>query len=98
MPKNLVETEGQQMTLQYGAYAFRAGLARLCARMRIHTPTRPGTHMHARTHAQACTRRPICNTYCFSTATMVRRTRLTVTLYVHCLYCLNSSQLMVLEN
>jgi len=30
----------------------------------------------------------ICNTCCFSTATMVARTRLTVTLYVHCLYCL----------
>jgi hypothetical protein len=29
----------------------------------------------------------ICNTYGFSTATMVARTRLIVTLYVHCLYC-----------
>jgi len=28
-----------------------------------------------------------CNTYCFSTATMVARTRLIVTLYVHCLCC-----------
>jgi hypothetical protein len=27
----------------------------------------------------------ICNTYCFSTARMVMRTRLSVTLYVHCL-------------
>ena len=27
----------------------------------------------------------ICNTYCFSTAAMVARTRLSVTLYVHCL-------------
>jgi len=27
----------------------------------------------------------ICNTHCFSTATMVARTRLNVTLYVHCL-------------
>ena len=29
----------------------------------------------------------ICNTYCFSTATVVVRTRLNVTLYVHCLSC-----------
>jgi len=29
----------------------------------------------------------ICNIYCFSTATMVVRTRLNVTLYVHCLSC-----------
>jgi len=26
-------------------------------------------------------------TYCFSTETMVTRTRFKVTLYVHCLYC-----------
>ena len=32
----------------------------------------------------------ICNTHCFSTATMVVRTRLDVTLYVHCLSCLLS--------
>ena len=29
----------------------------------------------------------ICNNYCFSTATVVAWTRLSVTLYVHCLYC-----------
>ena len=39
------------MTSQYGAYALRAGLARLYTRIRMHTPTRLGTHMHARTHA-----------------------------------------------
>ena len=39
------------MTSQHGADALRAGLARLYARMRMHTPTRPGNHMHA----QACT-------------------------------------------
>ena len=32
----------------------------------------------------------MCNTYCFSTATMVMRTRLFVTLYVHCFCCLYS--------
>jgi hypothetical protein len=29
----------------------------------------------------------ICNTYCFSTATLVTRPRLNVTLYLHCLCC-----------
>jgi hypothetical protein len=29
----------------------------------------------------------LCNAHCFSTTTMVARTRLTVTLYVHCLSC-----------
>ena len=50
-----METKGPQMTSQYGAYALRAGLARLYARMRMHTPTRPGTHMHARTRKHAHT-------------------------------------------
>ena len=51
IPKNVVETEGH-MTSQYGAYALRAGLARLHALIRMLTPTRPGTnmHAHARTH------------------------------------------------
>jgi len=30
-----------------------------------------------------------CNTYCFSIATMVTQTRLSVTLYVHCVYYYN---------
>jgi len=32
-------------------------------------------------------KQPSCNTYCFSTETMVARTSLCVTLYVHCLSC-----------
>ena len=40
------------MTSQHGAHALHAGLARLQALMRMHTPTRPGTHMHARKHTQ----------------------------------------------
>jgi kynurenine formamidase len=75
MSKNTVETEGPQMTSQHDAYALSAGLERLYARMRIHTPTHPGTHIHARTHArkqaQAYSHRPICNKYCFSTAKIV---------------------------
>jgi hypothetical protein len=49
MSKYVVETVGPQKTLQYGAYALRAGLARLYARTRKHMPTRPVTHMYART-------------------------------------------------
>ena len=77
MPKNMVENERPQMTSQYGAYAFDAGLARLHVHARAHAPGYP----HARTH------RRISNTYSFSTATVVTRTRLDVTLYVHCPSC-----------
>jgi hypothetical protein len=45
MSKNIVETEGPQMTSQYVAYALRAGLARLYARILMHTPTRSSTHI-----------------------------------------------------
>ena len=38
MPKNVAETEGPQMS-QYGAYALRAGLARLYARASMRTET-----------------------------------------------------------
>jgi hypothetical protein len=53
MSKNWVETEGPQMTSQYGVYALHAGLARLQALMPMHTI--PGTHMHARTRIHAHT-------------------------------------------
>ena len=43
------------MTSQNGAYAFHAGLARLYARMRVHTPTRTDTRMHAHTRKNAHT-------------------------------------------
>jgi hypothetical protein len=46
------ETEGPQVTSQYGAYALHAGLVRLYTRIHMHTPTRPDTHMHASTHTQ----------------------------------------------
>ena len=39
MSKNIVETEGPQITSQYGAYALRAGIARLYAPIRMHTQT-----------------------------------------------------------
>jgi hypothetical protein len=43
------------MTSQYGACALRAGLARLYARMRMHTLTRPGAHTNVRTRTRAHT-------------------------------------------
>ena len=52
MSKNMVETEAPQMTSQHGAYALHAGVARLHARTRSHTPTRPATRMRARMHTQ----------------------------------------------
>jgi hypothetical protein len=70
------------MTSQYGAYALRAGLARLYARICLQHPR--ARVRNARTHAQECTHRPICDTYYFSTATVIPRTRHLVTLYVHC--------------
>ena len=53
--KNIVEEKGPQMTSRYGAYALHAGLARLHVRMRMHTPTLSGTHMHARTRMRTQT-------------------------------------------
>ena len=53
------------MTSQYGAYALRAGWARLYARMRMHKPMRPGARTHARTRKHA--HKPICNTLLFHT-------------------------------
>jgi hypothetical protein len=44
-----------------------------------YTLTRLGTHTRIRTHTQ------IYNTYCFSTVTLVSRTRLSVTAYIRCL-------------
>ena len=75
MSKTLVETEGPQMTSQYGAFALHAGKARRRARTRMHMPT------------QSRTRRPIYNTYWFCTATMIRE-RASVLLrctYIACL-------------
>ena len=83
MSKHFLETEGPQMTSQCGTYPLRAELARL----NVCACTRPRARVPPRTHEPACARRPICNTYCFSTATAVSWTRLIVTLYVHCLSC-----------
>jgi hypothetical protein len=77
---------------QYGG-ALRAGLVRL--HVRKHTPAPVHQYLHSHTHQRARThthththtRIEMCNTYCFSTATVVSWTRFSVTLYVHCLSC-----------
>ena len=75
------------MTSQYGAYALRAGLARLYARMRTHTPTCPGTHMHARTRKHAHTNQYVI-LIAFPQQQWFRERASVLRLYIHCLYCL----------
>ena len=43
------------MTSEHGACALHAVLARLYARMRVHTPMRPGNDIHARRREHAHT-------------------------------------------
>ena len=69
MSKNVMETHGPQMTSEYGACALHAGLIRVHAR---NAHAHPRIRVPTRTHAHACTHRPISNTYCFSTAMMIR--------------------------
>jgi hypothetical protein len=84
MSKNVVETEGPQMTSQYGAYALRAGKTRLHSRMRTHTTTPPGTHTHARTRMNTQTSKWFLLLFHSNSDS---QTRLDVTSYVHCLSC-----------
>ena len=88
MSKNVVEPERPQMAIwrHVAWWISRATLAQAHAR----APTITHALVHALTQARARTHThtfKICNTYCFSTANMVSRTLLTVTLYVHCLSC-----------
>jgi hypothetical protein len=66
----------------------RAERATTIWRIRVACWITKATHPHTHTHA-------VCNIYCFSTATMVARTRLIISLYVHCLYCLNAKPVAV---
>jgi hypothetical protein len=78
MSKNVAKTEGPQMTSQYGTYELHAGKARLHACTCMHTPTRPGTPTHTQTNMQ-------CLLLFHGNNDL--RTRLSVTLYVHCVSC-----------
>jgi hypothetical protein len=75
MSKN-VELEGPKMKTEYGACALQAGYVRLHARM------------EAPAHTRAYIHKEICTIYCYSTATMVTRRRLGVTLFVLSLFLL----------
>jgi hypothetical protein len=77
---------GAQMTSQYGSCALQAWKARLHARTLMHTPTHLGTSKLARTHAR--THIPISNTAFHGNSDC--RTRLNITLHVHCLCCYSS--------
>ena len=63
---------------QYGGYALHAGFSWLYARMRMHTPTRPGTHMHAQIKCIILTAFPQQQRFC-ERALMLRYT------YISCL-------------
>ena len=70
MSKN-VEPERPQMTTRHGAYALHAGKTRLHAHPHAYAPgnSRAPTRAQTNTH----THTEICNTYCFSMATMIRK-------------------------
>jgi hypothetical protein len=75
--KRSVHPRGPQIMSQYGAYALLLdlqGYMQSCAR------TRPRARVPTCTHARA--HRPISNTYCFSTATMIRE-RASMLRYAH---------------
>ena len=83
--------------------ALHSGLVMLDARMHMPAPVRPHphartnlhanehararAHTHTRTHTHTHTHTKKNVRHCFCTATMVSWTRLSVTVYVHCLSC-----------
>jgi len=75
---NWVVTRWQWLFYMYTKYEI--GMLDNYAYTYIHTYT----HTHTHTHTLR-----MCNTYSFSIATMVARTRLDVTLHVHSLSCCN---------
>jgi hypothetical protein len=83
MSKNVVEPERPQTIWRLRVAYWISKVRRAHANARARAPTPPPPHPPTHTHAQ----REMCNAYCFSVATMVLGTRLSVTLYVHCLSC-----------
>jgi hypothetical protein len=82
------------MTSRYGAYALRAGLAKLCARMRMHTATRPGTHMHARTRKDAHTGQYVILTALPQQQWFRERGSVLRYTYIACIVCIKSYLLL----
>ena len=87
MSRNVMKTEGTNITSQYGAYAFNAGEAMIYERKRMRTLTRPGTHIHVSTQACASNQTQVkINTHYYSTVTMIRdRASLLHYTYIACL-------------
>jgi hypothetical protein len=81
----MVEPERPQITIWRRLACW---IIRLHAQVHDRAPM--PTHARARTHTYTLR---IYNTYCFSTATVVTRTHLNVTLHVHCVSCYYSRQL-----
>ena len=86
MSKNMVEPEKPYMTIWRRVACWISKATRVQAHARTSAPT----PTHALT--QARTQTEICNTYCFSMATLISLTRVNVTLYVHCLDCLSCTE------
>ena len=78
MSKNIVELERPQMTIWRRVACWISTVTHAPERAR--SPATPYTH--------ACMHAELCNTVCLSTATVVLKTRLSVTLYIHCLSCI----------
>ena len=55
-----------------------------CITKATHTRALARVHTHTHTHTHTL---KICKTYCFSTAIIIARHHLNVTLYTHCLSC-----------
>ena len=97
MSKSVVEHEGPQMAMWLRAACLISKATRAHAHPSTHAPPHAGAYVHALTRARTDThsQTEICNTYCFSTATMVSWTLPIVTLYVNCLsffvFCSRSS-------
>ena len=84
MSKNMVEPERTPTIwrLRVAYWISKPTRSQAHARARAPKTTHPLTHTHTHTHAH----RNMCYLF-LSTATMVSRTRLIVTIHVHCLSC-----------
>jgi hypothetical protein len=80
MSKNLVETRGATNDVKIWRIRVACWISKAIC-------TYAHAHAHAPGHALTHTHTQICSTYCVSTATLVSGTRISVTVYVHCVSC-----------
>jgi hypothetical protein len=69
MSKNLVETERPQLTIQYGVYDIQCWISNA---KRAHAQAHAYAPGHPHVYTRAYTHRHVSNTYCLSTARMIR--------------------------